>query len=441
MASSAGLAPPPFTIAPGLALPGPFFDDDEAGGEAEVADPPASTSSSLSTAVEPQALARTAQAARSSRYRRPIGGSAAAAAADLGTGIRTVPAGRAGLSERDGTATFMNRMGSVRMLSPDEEKLLSAVVQDYMRMNGAKEALEAQLGREPSTAEWMAALGCGGGEEAAFRQRLRRGHEAHRLFTLTNLRLVVAIAKKYTNKGVPLQDLVAEGMRGLMKGVERFDGSKGFKFSTYASWWVRQGITRAISDQSRIIRVPAHLYEMLTRVAKARDELVARLKRQPTSEELCEAAGISQDKLDDMNRYFSTPRSTDTAVGGDDDEGATVGEMIEDTRHSNMDVVFEEEHVFRKAQEMLLDGLSKRELAVVKMRYGLIGGSEMTLDEIGNAFGVTRERVRQLEQRALRKLELRAANNPELLSELETLLVDGKESKPAAQKTFGMRKS
>ena len=227
------------------------------------------------------------------------------------------------------------------------------------------------------------------------------GRRAKEEFLTANLRLVVSIARRYTRSGMPLLDLVQEGNLGLVRAVEKFDYSRGFKFSTYATWWVRQAITRAIAEQSRTIRLPVHLFEKLNSLGRARRELTRALGREPTEEELAELLDIPVDRVLELTRVGRDPVSLDALVG--DDEETRLGDLVED-----VDAVGPEaavvERLGRERIESLLSRLDPRSADVLRARYGLGDGREQTLTEIGLRIGLSRERVRQLERQALHEL-------------------------------------
>jgi RNA polymerase primary sigma factor len=216
-----------------------------------------------------------------------------------------------------------------------------------------------------------------------------------------NLRLVVSVAKKYQHTGMQFLDLVQEGNLGLMKAVEKFDHRRGFKFSTYATWWIRQAITRSIADQGRTIRVPVHVHDQISKLAKARRQLVGKLGREPTRLEVASAIGLPEERMRAIHEHLQLPISLETPVGGEDD--ATIGQFVVDhSRPSASDSVLANE--LAEKVRKLLGVLTTREAKVLRMRFGIDERSEHTLEQVGNAFGVTRERIRQIEEKALRKL-------------------------------------
>jgi RNA polymerase primary sigma factor len=241
-------------------------------------------------------------------------------------------------------------------------------------------------------------------EEVKLARRIKRGDQAARQHMIkANLRLVVKIAHDYSSYGLPLLDLISEGNIGLMKAVERFDPKKGGKLSTYAAWWIKQSIKRALANQSKTIRLPVHLVDKIARMRRVAMQLAEEFGREPTDEELGEELNIAPAKIAQLRTAAIRPASLDATVGQDED-GASLGDLIGDEMASTPSELFSDKNL-RKSVMDLLHVLDERELKIITMRFGLDGKKEMTLEEVGRKFKVTRERIRQLQNIALRKIK------------------------------------
>ncbi|MEA5511163.1 RNA polymerase sigma factor RpoD [Crocosphaera sp. UHCC 0190] len=352
----------------------------------------------------------------------------------------------------DSIRVYLQEIGRIRLLRAEEEIELARKIADLLKLERIREALWEELDKEPTETEWgkrifqwetsEEMLRAQSSKEPKwseitaslkkpeiladlekswnlalksylpkFKRRLYLGRKAKDKMVHSNLRLVVSIAKKYMNRGLSFQDLIQEGSLGLIRAAEKFDHEKGYKFSTYATWWIRQAITRAIADQSRTIRLPVHLYETISRIKKTTKILSQEMRRKPTEEEIATRMEMTIEKLRFIAKSAQLPISLETPIGKEED--SRLGDFIEADGETPEDEV--SKNLLREDLENVLDTLSPRERDVLRLRYGLDDGRMKTLEEIGQIFNVTRERIRQIEAKALRKL--RHPNRNSILKE------------------------
>lgn len=289
----------------------------------------------------------------------------------------------------DAVRMYLREIGQVDLLTIDDERRLAQLIE------------EGKIAAEKIDAANEEGTPLDGAEDRMLTRAVKRGERAKSELTQANLRLVVSIAKRYSGRGMQLLDLVQEGNLGLMRAVEKFDYTKGFKFSTYATWWIRQAITRSIADQARTIRIPVHMVEHMNRVTRAKRTMHQELEREPTIEELAQRVQLEPERLRELLRYSQDPLSLDSPVGEEDE--SNLGDFIQDEAADNpADAATKA--MLEVAVGEVLSELSEREQEIVRLRFGLDGGQAKTLEEVGKAFGVTRERIRQIEAKTLAKL-------------------------------------
>jgi RNA polymerase primary sigma factor len=307
----------------------------------------------------------------------------------------------------------------VLQLEPGLEDPIRMYLREIGRISLLNAQEEMQLAQQVERGELARARLAEGGimreERATLQQWIVDGEAARQHLINANLRLVVSIAKKYIGRGLSFLDLIQEGNIGLMRATEKFDYTRGFKFSTYATWWIRQAITRSISDQSRTIRLPVHVGETINRVKKTSHQLQQALQREPSAEELARAVGLPEEKVRRVLEAARLPVSLEQPVGEEGD--SVLGDFIEDDR-SGAPLDNASQQILREQIECVLARLPERERKIIELRYGLNDGRYRTLEEVGREFGITRERIRQIESKVLRKLRHPAYGN-QLRSYLE----------------------
>tara|TARA_B100001079_G_scaffold216503_1_gene191458 strand:+ start:243 stop:1670 length:1428 start_codon:yes stop_codon:yes gene_type:complete len=358
----------------------------------------AATSAKSKAAVKPADLDAAADQLLAKTSGNPSASKEEKAKADAKAKVlASIKVGPKGVYTEDSIRVYLQEIGRIRLLRPDEEIELARKIADLLYLEELAAQFESDNGREPDNKEWAALVEM---PLIRFRRRLMLGRRAKEKMVQSNLRLVVSIAKKYMNRGLSFQDLIQEGSLGLIRAAEKFDHEKGYKFSTYATWWIRQAITRAIADQSRTIRLPVHLYETISRIKKTTKVLSQEFGRKPTEEEIAESMEMTIEKLRFIAKSAQLPISLETPIGKEED--SRLGDFIEaDIENPEQDVA---KNLLREDLEGVLATLSPRERDVLRLRYGLDDGRMKTLEEIGQIFDVTRERIRQIEAKALRKL-------------------------------------
>ncbi len=300
----------------------------------------------------------------------------------------------------DTIGAFFKEMARYPLLKADEEIDLAFNVQFLVTAEEKRQELQAELKRSPSRQEWAKVMGFE--SERQFENRLYRGRSAKRKMIRSNLRLVVSIAKRYLNRGVPFLDLIQEGAIGLNRAAEKFDPNKGYKFSTYAYWWIRQAITRTIANDARTIRLPIHIVEKLNKLKKAQRLLKQQLQYNPSEKELASALEITPSQLRQLLQLRRQSLSLNHRVGkGEDTE---LVDLLEDQELQLPEEQMSESMLRQEISEVLSDVLTEREKDVISLRYGLSTSQPYTLEEVGGMFNLSRERVRQIQSKAMRKL-------------------------------------
>ena len=309
----------------------------------------------------------------------------------------------------DMVRTYLREIGRVPLLTREQEIVYGKQVQQMMSLLEAKEALAKKLHREPTLDEWTSQVQL---PEAEMNEALRQGQRAKQKMIEANLRLVVAIAKKYQKRNMEFLDLIQEGTMGLERGVEKFDPTRGYKFSTYAYWWIRQAITRAIAQQARTIRLPIHITEKLNKIKKVQRELAQELGRSPTPAEIAQELELEPAQIREYLNLARQPVSLDIRVG--DNQDTELQDLLEDEGPSPEHYMTQES--LRQDLDTLLAELTPQQREVLNLRFGLEDGHELSLAKVGERLNLSRERVRQLEHQALAHLRRHRANVQEYVA-------------------------
>ncbi|MEH1803601.1 MAG: RpoD/SigA family RNA polymerase sigma factor [Nostoc sp.] len=300
-------------------------------------------------------------------------------------------------SPTDTVRAYLQEIGRIPLLTQEQEIFFAQQVQQMMKILAESEKLTVELNRTPTLSEWANQMQL---SEQELLQQLKQGKKAKQKMIASNLRLVVSIAKQYQRRNLELMDLIQEGTLGLERGVEKFNPALGYRFSTYVYWWIRQGITRAIAQQGRAIRLPIHINEKLNKIKRVQRELSQKLGRIPTSTEIADALSLKPSQIRDFLLLARQTISLDLPVGADKD--IQLQDLIEDYRYS--DNGYTNRESLNQEVEALLLNLNRQQQEVLNLHFGLTDGDELSLEQIGQRMGISRERVRQIEKQALQLL-------------------------------------